>query len=751
MAVDHRQADHQGTVVETTGAIRGTPLSVLFDSGATDFFISPSVVSKCKLVAVKQDQGWQVELASGAKVSTDSVVHKCELGLRGMVTSVDLRVIPLGSYDVVLGMDWLDSHKASIDCRKKTIVCQDDKGKGVEIVGIPRPISLQMISAMQLKRSFRKGCQIFAVTVKELEKEDSVGKTMDHPILQEYADVFPSEIPSMPPKRDIDFSIDLTPGAEPISRAPYRMTTQELSELRLQLEELLAKGSIRPSVSPWGAPVLFVKKKDGSLRLCIDYRQLNKVTIKNRYPLPRIDDLFDQIKGATVFSKINLKSGYHQLRIKEANIHKTAFRTRYGHYEFKVVPFGLTNAPSVFMCLMNGVFRSYLDRFVLVFLDDILIYSKIQKEHEEHLRLVLQCLRDNQLYANLAKCEFFQSEIQYLGHIISGEGISVDPAKIQAIVDWPTPTTVSEIRSFMGLAGYYRRFIQNFSRIAHPITSLQRKGKKFLWTEKCEEAFRKLKELLTCAPILAVPYPAGDFTVCTDASLEGIGAVLMQDGRVIAYESRKLKDHELNYPTHDLELAAVVHALVRWRHFLLGHKFELHSDHRSLQYIFTQPNLNARQRRWMEFLCEYDFKVKYIQGKENVVADTLSRRRHVTSSMTLSVDYRSQILRALFTDTWYQEVSREINAGRPLEGRFSDYTLESDGLLRHSGRIYVPLQDELRTLILSEAHRVPYPAHPGVKKMHVDLKRLFFWTGMKRDIANFVARCLECQRVKAEH
>ena len=199
-----------------------------------------------------------------------------------------------------------------------------------------------------------------------------------------------------------------------------------------------------------------------------------------------------------------------------------------------------------------------------------------------------------------------------MGHVISGEGISVDPAKIQAIVDWPAPTTVSEIRSFMGLAGYYRRFVQNFSRIAHPITSLQRKGKKFLWTEKCVEAFQKLKELLTSAPILAVPDPEGEFMVCTDASLEGIGAVLMQNGRVIAYESRKLKDHELNYPMHDLELVAVVHGLVRWRHFLLGHKFELHSDHHTLQYIFTQPNLNARQRRWMEFLCEYDFEVKYI-------------------------------------------------------------------------------------------------------------------------------------------
>lgn len=545
-------------------------------------------------MAVKQGIGWQVQLASGAKVNTNTLIQHCRVDLGSISTSVDLHIIPLGSYDVVLGMDWLESHGATIDCRQKIIKCRDDRGKNLEIRGIQHPISLRMISSMQMKRSLRKGCQVFTVSLREFEDEDSEKKSLDHPVLQEFIDVFPDEILGMPPKRDINFHIDLIPGAEPISRAPYRMTTQELSELKLQLVELLAKGCIKPSVSPWGVPVLFVKKKDGSLRLCIDYRQLNKVTVKNMYPLPRIDDLFDQVKGARVFSKIDLKSGYHQLHIREEDIHKTAFQTCYGHYEFKLVPFGLTNAPSVFMSLMNGVFRRYLDHFVVVFLDDILVYSKSMEEHEEHLWLVLQCLRENQLYANLANCEFFQTEIQYLGHVISGDGISVDPAKIQAIVDWPAPKNVSEVRSFMGLAGYYCKFVENFSRVAYPITSLQRKGNKFIWSEKCEEALKTIKYKLTSAPILSVPDPAGDFMVCIDASLEGIGAVLMQGGWVIAYESRKLKDHELKYPTHDLELVVVVHTLVQWRHFLLGHRFELHTNHHSLQYIFTQPNLNAR-------------------------------------------------------------------------------------------------------------------------------------------------------------
>jgi hypothetical protein len=312
----------------------------------------------------------------------------------------------------------------------------------------------------------------------EEASRDVVSNLENHEALKEFKDIF-QEVPGLPPKRDIDFSINLMPGAAPVSKAPYRMSTPEMKELQLQLEELLKKGYIRPSVSPWGAQVIFMKKKDGTLRLCIDFRQLNKVIVKNKYPLPRIDDLFDQLKDAKIFSKIDLRSGYHQVRIKDEDISETAFRTRYGHYEFTVVSFGLSNVPVVFMCLMNGVFRNYLDKFVIVFLDDILVYSKTEEEHEQHLRMVLQVLREHQLYAKLSKCSFYQRQIHYLGHIISEEGIIVDPEKVQDIREWPAPRNVAEVRSFMGLAGYYRRFIAGFSKIAHSITSLQRKEKKF--------------------------------------------------------------------------------------------------------------------------------------------------------------------------------------------------------------------------------------------------------------------------------
>ena len=430
----------------------------------------------------------------------------------------------------------------------------------------------------------------------------------------------------MPPVREVEFAIDLVPGTAPISVAPYRFTPAELVELKRQLKELEDQGFIRPSVSLWGAPALFVKKKDGSLRMCIDYRQLNRVMVKNRYPMPRIDDLFDQLRGSTCFSKIDLRTGYHQLRVREADIEKTAFRTRYGHYEFLVMPFGLTNAPAAFMDLMNRIFRPYLDQFVVVFVDDILIYSLNEAAHMEHLRAVLTLLRAHQLYANLGKCEFWLAEVKFLGHVVSGDGVLVDPSKIDAVSTWVQPTNAFEIRSFLGLAGYYRRFVQDFARLAAPMTRLTRKGVKFEWSDACERAFQELKKRLTSAPVLIIPERGLGYDVYCDASGDGLGCVLMQAGSVVAYGSRQLKPHERNYPTHDLELAAVVFALKIWRHYLYGERFQVFSDHKSLKHLFTQKDLNMRQRRWMELLGDYDFDLQYHPGKANVVADALSRR-----------------------------------------------------------------------------------------------------------------------------
>eukprot|EP00253_Pinus_taeda_P018243 PITA_18243 len=625
-ALEDRQAEYQPTMVEFEGNISNLTVSILIDPGATLSYVSPKVVERCKLQSTKFKNPWLVQLATGAKRRVGAKIKDCSFTITGQPVMADLNVLPLGSYDILIGMDWLEKHWSLVDCKTKIIYFKDSLGNRKEMQGIKRPTQVRPITANQLAKCIRRGCQIYAVQVGYADSKDKTAILNNIPVIQEFTDVFPEEIPGLPPKRNIDFTIELVPGAAPVSRAPYRMSVPELTELKMQLQELLDKNYIRPSVSPWGAPVLFVKKKDGTFRMCIDYRQLNKLTIKNKYPLPRIDELFDQVKGATVFSKIDLRSGYHQIRIKEEDIAKTAFRTRYGHYEFVVLPFGLTNAPATFMCLMNSIFHQYLDRFVLIFIDDILVYSRTVEEHQEHLRKVLQTLREHQLYAKFSKCDFFKEEIQYLGHVISKEGIAVDPEKIKAIMDWPVPKDVADIRSFMGLAGYYRIFVEGFSKVAFPITSLQKKGKAFQWTPNCQQSFEQLKHLLTTAPILRIADPDKDYVVCTDASKEGVGGVLMQEGRVVAYESRKLKEHEQKYSAYDLELTAVIHALKMWRHYLVGRKFLLLTDHHSLTNYFSQPTLNARQARWVDFLSGFDFEIKHLQGKENRVADALSRK-----------------------------------------------------------------------------------------------------------------------------
>jgi hypothetical protein len=412
----------------------------------------------------------------------------------------------------------------------------------------------------------------------------------------------------------------MMPGTQSIHKAPYCIAPSKLKELKKQLEDLVDRGFIHPSISPWGAPVLFVKKKDGSLCLCIDYRELNRVTIKNKYPLPRIDDLFDQLKKATVFSKIDLRSGYHQLKVKEADIPKAAIRTWYGHYKFLVMPFRVTNAPSLFMDLMNRVFHIYLDWFMVVFIDDILVYYVNHEDHEEHLKTVLGILKEKKLFAKLKKCEFWLEKVSFLGHVISKDGVAVDPSKIEAVMNWERPTNVREIWSFLGLAGYYRRFVEGFSKLSGPLTALTKKNAHFTWSEECEESFQELKQRLVFTLVLTLSRESEKFVVYSDPSLHGLGCVLMQQGKVIDYASRQLKDHEKNYPTHDLELAAIVYALKIWRHYLFQETVEIYTDHKSLKYIFTQKELNMRQRRWLELIKDYNCYILYHAGKANVVA-----------------------------------------------------------------------------------------------------------------------------------
>ena len=420
--------------------------------------------------------------AAGNNILTNQVVKDVKLEIGDREFLVDLVVLPGVGIDVILGMKWMSENGVLIDTSTRVVMLRDPMDKKGFLVQLPRDISIHNTANATLAKAIK-----------------------DLPVVCEFLDVFPDDLPGLPPDHDVEFKIELIPGTAPISRRPYRMPPNELAELKSQLNELLKKGLIRPSSSPWGCPAIFVKKKDESLRMCVDYRPLNAVTIKNKYPLPRIDILFDQLSKAKVFSKIDLRSGYHQIKIRPEDIPKTAFSTRYGLFEYLVMSFGLTNAPAHFMYLMNSVFMPELDKFVVVFIDDILVYSQNEEEHAEHLRIVLTRLRDNQLYAKFSKCEFWLNKIPFLGHVLSGDGISVDPTKVQEVLEWKAPTTVTEVQSFLGLAGYYRRFIPDFSKIAKPMTRLLQKDEKFVWTPKCEEAFHTLRTLLTSAPVLAQP------------------------------------------------------------------------------------------------------------------------------------------------------------------------------------------------------------------------------------------------------
>jgi transposase InsO family protein len=767
-----------------------TPCRILLDCGATNEFIDTAFMVRVGISAKPLLSPQVIHHADNTTQQTTHKVQRLAVSISTYADRLQCYTADLGGqWDIVLGRTWLRRINPAIDWQKDivTITRQHRVHTLQATPSGPTDVTCGglCVSALQFKRILRKNTPAYLCVLRDTSalqppassaaagaaEGSKVNTAALEALLAEYADVM-SGIPDgapQPPPRAVDHAIALTPGAEPPHRGVIRLAQPELAELRRQLTELLAKGYIRPSLSPFGAPVLFAKKKDGTLRLCVDYRRLNGITVKNRYPLPRIDDILDQLHGATVFSKIDLQSGYHQVRIAEADIPKTAFRTRYGHYEWTVMPFGLTNAPATFQTLMNSVLAPHLDKFCTVYLDDVLVYSKTPQEHLHHLRIVLQCLRQHQLYAKLSKCAFGLTSMPFLGHVISGAGISMDPAKVDAITQWPAPTCVLDLQRFLGLANYYRRFVKDYSKVAAPLTALSTPATKgWPWGPAQEASFAALKQAIATAPMIHTPDLSRPFVVTTDASNFAVGAVLTQgvapEERTIAFESRKLTPAEVKYPVHDKEMAAVVYALKKWRHYLLGTHTTVVTDHKALEFFATQPHLNPRQVRWLGLLAEYDHTIVHRSGKSNVVADALSRRPdHLLSVLHLAARRRAapqqptetvidltpftqRVLDAAADDEQYQQLLTAAAANPNTSGFDTDAT----GLLHYTAggvdRLVIPAA--LRGELLREAHDAVISGHLGMDKTMERLARVAYWPHMERDVRQYVRTCDACQRNK---
>ncbi|KAK1619641.1 hypothetical protein QYE76_025158 [Lolium multiflorum] len=652
---------------------------VIIDGGSCRNLASKELCTKLKLKYLPHPHPYYIQwLSDNGEMKVNHMV-RVEFAIGPYKDCIDFDVVPMTVCHLLLGRPWLYDRSVQHNGRANTYHLEY-KGKKINL----QPMSPQQIvneSRQKIEVNLedapldrRENCNVVSDITKServnslvsLATKEDMREFSEDPtamplvllyrgtvlvsndmtplplgvsnVLQEFGDVFPEEVPAgLPPLRGIEHQIDLIPGASLPNRAPYRTNPEETKEIQKQVQALLDKGYIRISLSPCVVPVILVPKKDGTWRMCVDCRAINNITIRYRHPIPRLEDMLDELSGAAVFSKIDLRSGYHQIRMKEGDEWKTTFKTKFGLYEWLVMPFGLTNAPSTFMRLMNHVLREFIGKFVVVYFDDILIYSRNESDHTIHIRHVLQVLRDNQLYGNLEKCTFCKDKVIFLGYVVSKHGVEVDVSKIEAIQNWPTPMNVSQVRSFHGLAGFYRRFVPNFSTIAAPLNDLTKKGVVFEWGAAQDHAFDELKRLLTSAPLLALPDFNKQFEIECDASGIGIGGVLMQEGRPIAYFSEKLSGAKLNYPIYDKELYALIRVLEVWQHYLWPKEFIIHSDHEALKYLKAQSTLHKRLAKWVEFIESFPYIIKHKKGKDNIVADALSRKNMLLTQLDVKI------------------------------------------------------------------------------------------------------------------
>ena len=797
--MEKAEQNQRHTLFQTKCVIKERSCRVIIDGGSCNNLASSDMVEKLALTTQPHPHPYCIQWLNNTGKAKVTKLVRINLAIGSYKDVVECDVVPMQACSILLGRPWQfdkdsmhhgRSNQYSFQYHDKRIVLhpmspeailKDELTRASKMKNQEQVKSENQIVANELEKHKKRSAKsihdnrneiklkgaCFIATKSDLDEIDAttavcyalickqtlfslqdIPLSLPHVVtnlLQEYADVFPKEVPpGLPPIRGIEHQIDLIPGASLPNRTPYRTNPEETKEIKRQVQELLDKGYVRESLSPCAVPVLLVPKKDGSWRMCVDCRAINNITIRYRHPIPRLDDMLDELSGSIVFSKIDLRSGYHQIRMKLGDEWKTAFKTKFGLYEWLVMPFGLTNAPSTFMRLMNEVLRAFIGRFVVVYFDDILIYSKSLEDHLDHLRAVLDALRDARLFGNLEKCTFCTDQVVFLGFVVSGQGIQVDESKIKAIKEWPTPENVNQVRSFHGLAGFYRRFVKNFSTIAAPLNELTKKGVAFNWREPQEIAFQELKKRLSEAPLLVLPDFTKTFEVECDASGIGIEGMLMQDGKLVAYFSEKLGGAQLNYSVYDKELYSLVSVLETWQHYLWPKEFVIHSDHEALKYLKGQAKLNRRHAKWVEFIETFPYVVKYKKGKDNLVADALSRRNVLLNQLEVKVPGLEGLKDLYHSDHEFSEPYAKCTAGKGWE----KYHIH-DGFLFRANKICVP-NCSIRLLLLQESHAGGLMGHFGWKKTYELLADHFYCPKMRRDVERLVQRCVTCHKAKSK-
>ncbi|KAJ1701330.1 hypothetical protein LUZ63_001109 [Rhynchospora breviuscula] len=741
------------------GELDHVPIQILIDTGSTHSFVNPALINP-DIRPISQTTPLLVRIADGTAMSTTTKCEEVNFTLQHHQLTGEVRLLNIQGYDMILGMDWLSLHgPMTIDWQQGRVLLHKD-GQELVLQVASEVAALSLCQGqLAIAKEERNGGQLFLAQIVSLDDTQHV--PLVHPKLQPVLDSFKEVFTAptcLPPSRSVDHQIPLKSDSKPVTVRPYRYSHFQRMEIEKIVEDLLTSSFIRPSTSPYSSPVLLVKKKDNTWRLCIDYRQLNDSTIKNKYPIPIIDDLLDNLKGAAYFSKIDLRSGYHQIKMNESDIFKTAFRTHNGHYEFVVMPFGLTNAPATFQTLMNTLFKPFLGKYVLVFFDDILIYSKTLEDHVHHVHTVLQVLLSNQLKAKFSKCEFGSNSIEYLGHIINSQGVATDPRKVDAMINWPQPKSVKELRGFLGLTGYYRKFVKNYGLISKPLTDLTKKNA-FAWSPQAQVAFDTLKQAMTTTPVLTLPDYSKQFVIETDASALGMGAVLMQGNKPIAYLSKSLGIRNQGLSTYEKELLALITAVKKWKHYLLGQTFIIRTDQISLKHLLEQKVTNALQHRSLCILLGLDYKIEYKKGKENKVADALSRVQgqnwqiieqtaEVIAVSEILPQWTQELIQSYEGDAWAEEIKNKAvsQAGE------SDPTYSiKNGILRYKGRLCVGNAGDWRNKIMQCLHDSSIGGHSGINVTYHKLKRYFYWPHLKQYVHDYMTSCHTCQIHKGEH